>query len=145
MKLKIILLHALVGSVLLYSLHLFPLTQTQIKRTQTFYSKCIRFLTQEPYTNLTQKPVTDKQIRNTYNIPSIESKLKVFRYIMFASWENTLSFAYLNNKQYIRTQLNQLNQDIREIKEKSLNFKTITETPHNSINITHFIIIPTIK
>ena len=39
MQLKIILLNALVGSVLLYSLHLCPLTQTQAKRIQTFLFK----------------------------------------------------------------------------------------------------------
>ena len=94
-----------------------------MKRLQMFYSKCVRYLTQEPYSTLTCRPTSNKQIRNTYNVPTIESKLKILRYRMFANWKHNLSFAYLNSKQYVHSQLNQLSANIKEIQDEILKFQ----------------------
>ena len=99
-KLKTILLNALVRSVLLCSIHLFP-TNANANRT---HARLLFTAHKNPYATtlqaVTQKPDTNKQIRNTYKIPTIESKLKVARYRMFENWKRTLHRAYLNNAQY---------------------------------------------
>ena len=41
-KHRIIILHASIGSILLYSLHCHNITKTNTNRLQSFYSKCIR-------------------------------------------------------------------------------------------------------
>ena len=110
-QLKITLLNSLVGSVLTYGLHITPLKNTQISALQSFYSNCIRSLTQKRFSDL-EKPTSNSDIREKFNIPTIESKLRYYRFKMYASWKHTLSIAYLNNTNYIHEQLNQLNNDI---------------------------------
>ena len=131
-NLKIILLDALVGSVRLYSLRLARPSKSQLKRTQSCYSRCIRFLTQEPYAIPPRKPATELQRRISYNIPTVESRLTAFRRRTLAKWENALSLAYPDNMQYINEQLNQINHDILEMQHPLPHFQT------NNGNLTQF-------
>ena len=92
-KLAIALRDALVGSVLLYSLRIIPLAQSQLKRTKSWYARRVRPPppTQDHHKVITSEHTTDQQIRNAYNIPTIEVKLKVSRYRMFPNWKYALS------------------------------------------------------
>ena len=89
-QLKIIPIRSLIGSILFYSLHIQPLPHTQIANLQSFHSGRIRRIAQKRYSELEQKPISNYEIREQYNIPTIESKLKYYSYKQYASWGTTL-------------------------------------------------------
>ena len=122
-QLKLILLQSLVQSVLLYSLSLLPLKAAQVDQLQIFYSKCIRFLLEKRYSELDGKPKSNYVLRDTHNIPTIDSKLRYYRIRTYANWKNAMSIAYLNNMNFAHEQLNTINTHIEMLKNKIMTFK----------------------
>ena len=119
-QLKLIFIHSIKGGTLFYSLNIQPLPGTQIAKLQSFYAGCIRRVTQKRYSKLEQKPIRNYEIREQYNIPTVGSKLKYYRYIQYASCETPRSIAYLNKKDYINEKLTLLNNEIEELKKSML-------------------------
>ena len=76
-KYRLIISHSIIGSILLYGLHIFNLNNTNYSLMQSFYSKCIREITNgikkfDP----NQNRKTNKQIRIGNNISTIQSRLR---------------------------------------------------------------------
>ena len=77
-KLRLQLFDSLIGSILLYSLHIIQLNKTSISKIQSFYSKCVRTIS-EGYYHENNIKINNKTIRIKHNIPTIESKLHYYR------------------------------------------------------------------
>ena len=71
-KLRLMIFESLITSILLYSLHIIPMSKTNISKLRRFYSKCIRVI----FRNKLQRKLQTKifKIRED-NISTIESKL----------------------------------------------------------------------
>ena len=77
-KLRLQLFDSLIGSILLYSLHIIQLNKTNINKIQSFYSKCVRAISEGYYHENTIN-INNKTIRAKHNIPTLESKLYYYR------------------------------------------------------------------
>ena len=70
---RLIILHAPIGSIILYSLQCYEISITNITRLQSFYSKCIRDVTQGILKyDETKQNNTNISIRATNNIHTIK-------------------------------------------------------------------------
>lgn len=56
-------------------------------------------------------------LRKKHNIPTIESKLFLYRPNTYYRLKSTMSIAYLNDKQYVNSELRKLEEYILELKE----------------------------
>merc|ERR1712105_429300 len=121
---------SLILSILTYGLQIIPLKLSLSDRLQCFYLKCIRYLINEnfDYKNAQRKLKTNYDICKEHNIPTIHSILTKLRFKLYISWKNHVSFAYLNNEQYIDQELEELRKFIIEIKT------SIKEKPTTQIN-----------
>ena len=71
-KLRLMIFESLITSILLYSLHIIPMSKTNISKLRRFYSKCIRVISR----NKLQRKLRTKIFRiREDNISTIESKL----------------------------------------------------------------------
>ena len=96
-KPRLILFHALIGSVLFYGLHHLHISNTNLNKIQSFYSKCIRIIVNGniPF-NPNTRNETNESIRNTYNIFTIRSKLHYLKINTYLNWVKTLPLSCLN-------------------------------------------------
>ena len=87
----------IIRPILIYSIHLFPISQTYINKLQAFYSKSHRRVILGRY-NEANGEITNLALRRTYIITTLDIPICV-RYIkQLYTWRNSKSFAYLNNK-----------------------------------------------
>ena len=94
---------ALIGSVLLYSLHIIPISKISLSEIRRFYSKFIRIIDEWGYYGNQEKE--NIVIREKYTIPSIESRLKFYRLNTYYRLKIALSAPYLNDIDYINNEL----------------------------------------
>jgi len=114
-KLRLQLYDTLIGSILLYSLHVIPLNVSNLTKMQSFYSKCIRIAPEGTFYE-NEKKIKNQEIRNKHNIPTMESKLYYYRLNMFRSLKTTLPISYLNGQNYIDNELPSLDEYINKLK-----------------------------
>jgi len=134
--LKIRLLNALIKSIMIYSLHIIPLSNNDIQNLQSSYSKIIRKALSENYDTINplKKLKTNTEIRIENNIPAIHSQLEYLRIRLYLKWKKHISFPYLNNKIYINESLNKLDtiktelSDIFKIEDDYTKIETYLET-----------------
>ena len=108
-KLKLTLFGSLIGSILLYGLNAIHINNARIKKLQTFYSGCIRYLIYGRYEDREERLI-GQQISNGLNIPTIESELNYRKYKVYITWKSTMSFSYLNFVDEIEKRLDTINQ-----------------------------------
>ena len=102
--LRIQLVDALIGSILLYSLQIIPLNITNISKLQSCYPKCTRIITEGYYRN-NDTIVNNNKTRQNNKIPEKESNLKFYRPDMYYSLKNTISIENLNGTHYVNKKL----------------------------------------
>ena len=99
---RLILLDALIGIVLLYSITSLNRPNTNLVEIQSFYSSCIRGVTEGVRLDTsTEKRNANLDIRTIHQIPPIKSKMRYLKITTFIKWEQALSIAYLNNVEEI--------------------------------------------
>ena len=125
-NLKLMPFNVLIGSILTYSLHVIPCENHQIDCLQAFQSKCIRRIVQGFYIHGI-KQETNLTIRRKYGIPTIASKLKLYRLKTYRKRNQMLSINYLNDKIYIDNELSEprnymltLQLDIQTLRQNTL-------------------------
>ena len=99
------------------------INKTNMARLQFLYSGCVRFPILGNYEAQKDEHVKNIHVRDKINIATIESRLRYIKYKMYISWENTLSFAYLNNKE-IDKELDECHKDIKSIWGKLIIIKS---------------------
>ena len=104
-KYRLILLHSSISSILLYGIHTFNITQYNLNRLQSFYSKCTREVSEGIRFNQNIRRKTNKEIRIEHKIPTIKSKLEFMKINTYYTWKKTFSIAYLNNQDEINSTL----------------------------------------
>ena len=108
---------SLISRILLYSLHIAPMSTTNIYRNyKDFYAKYIRIATEGKYTE-NWKRINNEQIRNDSNVTTIESKLKYYRPNMYYRIREAHSLSYLNDKEYINDELKSMGTYINSLGE----------------------------
>ena len=121
--LKIRLYKAFIASILYYGLQILPLNKNLTNKLQNFQAKCIRYIVNENYNykEPNRKLKTNNEINNLYNIASVESTLKKQRYKLYIKWKKNISFAYLNNEEYIDNELKNITNFAGKIKNIATN------------------------
>ena len=103
---------SLIMSLLLYILHIVPISDRQNDRRRKFYSKCIRIITKRFY-DKTAKQENNVTLRRNFGIPAIGSIGETYRLRMYYKWKTTLSISHVNDSSFIEAGLETLNYALR--------------------------------